>query len=91
MEASLINMLRLFKYDSCNEFSDYPNDLFRSTEYSVLFDYDNDKVTINNEAYKISSILHIQGSGSNANSIESSFFIKMKTNIQLALQNLFSC
>ena len=84
-------MLRLFKYDSCSEFSDYPNDLFRSTGYSVSFDYDNDKVTINNESYKISSILHIKGSGSHANSIESSLFIKIKTNIKLALQNLFNC
>lgn len=90
MEFSIV-MLRLFKYDSCNEFSDFPNDLFRRTDYSLSFDYENDKLSINNKAYRISSILHLKGTGSKTNSIESSLFIKFKTNIKLALQNLFSC
>ena len=84
-------MIRLFKYDNCSEYADFPNNLFRRTDLTVSFNYDEDKVIIGSQAFKISNILHIQGSGSHANSIESSLFMKLKTNIKLALQNLFSC
>lgn len=84
-------MIRLFKYENCAEYSDYPNDLFRSDEYAVSFDFENDKVFVNDVPYKLSGLLHIQGSGSKSNSIESSLFQKIKTNVKLAFQSLFNC
>ncbi len=90
MEAGL-TMLRLFKYDNCSEFTDYPDDLFRRTDYILLFSHEEDKVTVNQEVYRISSILHLQGTGSNANSVETSLFIKLRSNLRLAIQNLFKC
>lgn len=90
MEAGL-TMLRLFKYDNCSEFTDYPDDLFRRTDYTLLFSHEKDKVTVNQEAYRLSSILHLQGTGSNANSVETSLFIKLRSNLKLAIQNLFKC
>lgn len=84
-------MIRLFRYENCSEYVDFPNDLFRRTDLSISFSYEEDKVVIENKPYKLSNILHIQGSGSPNNSIESSLFIKLKTNIKLALQTLFNC
>jgi hypothetical protein len=84
-------MLRMFKYESCNEWVDFPNDVFRNTDYRVSFVFDKDMVTINSQEFRISGILHIQGSGSPANSIQSSLFAKIKSNVKLAMQNLFNC
>lgn len=84
-------MIRLFKYDKCSEFTDFPNDLFRRTDIPLTFKHSEDRVTIGSKDYRLSSSLYIQGCGSPSNSVESSLFIKFKTNIKLALQNLFSC
>jgi len=84
-------MLRLYKYAKCSEYTDFPNHLFRSADYDISYEHENDKVIINEETYKISTILHLTGSGSNGNSIESSLFQKIKTNVKLAFQSLFKC
>lgn len=84
-------MLRLFKYDNCGEFTDYPDDLFRRNDLSIRFEHEEDKVTINQVSYRLSSILHLVGSGSRANSVETSLFIKIRNNLRLAIQNLIKC
>lgn len=84
-------MIRLFKYDKCSEFVDFPNDLFRRTDITMSFIHNEDKVIIDNKTFKLSTALYIQGCGSPSNSVETSLFIKLKTNIKLALQNLLSC
>lgn len=84
-------MIRLFKYNKCSEYADFPNDLFRRTDISMTFTHNEDKVIIEAEEYRLSNALYIQGCGSPSNSVETSLFIKFKTNLKLALQNLFSC
>lgn len=84
-------MLRLFKYENCAEYKDFPNHLFRANEYGVSFDHENDQVLVNGEPYKISTILHIQGSGTASNGIQLTLFNKLKTNIRSALETLFKC
>lgn len=84
-------MLRMFKYDTCHEWVDFPNDVFRNTDFTIAFSHTEDKVTINNQAFRISGILHIHGSGSPANSVQSSFFAKFKTNVKQAIQALIQC
>ena len=84
-------MIRLFKYDKCSEFADFPNDLFRRTDTQLTFNHNEDKVTIGSQDFRLSNALYIHGCGSPSNSVETSLFIKLKTNIKLALQNLFSC
>jgi hypothetical protein len=90
MEAG-VAMLRLFRYDNCSEFTDYPDDLFRRTDLSLSFQYEEDKVNVNQVTYRLSSILHLKGTGSRANSIETSLFIKLRNNLRAAIQNLLKC
>jgi len=84
-------MIRMSKYDSCNEWMDFPNDVFRNGHYDISFSHNEDKVTINEQAFRISSILHIHGSGSPANSVQASFYTKFKTNVKQAMQALIQC
>jgi hypothetical protein len=84
-------MIRMFKYDSCNKWMDFPNDVFRNDYYDISFSHNEDKVAINKQVFRISSILHIHGSGSPANSIQSSFYTKFKTNVKQAIQTLINC
>lgn len=84
-------MIRLFKYDHCSNFADFPNDLFRRTDIALTYIHEEDKVIIGSETFRLSTALYIQGCGSPSNSVETSLFIKIKTNIKLALQNLLSC
>lgn len=84
-------MIRLFKYDACSQFTDFPNDLFRRKDISVTYFFDEDKVTIDETGYRLSTALHIQRSGSPAYSVETSLYIKLKSKLKVAFQNLFTC
>ena len=84
-------MIRLFKYEDCANFKDFPNDLFKREEIIETIDYTDDKVTIEGEGYRLSSLMHLSGSGSNANSLEVTQFQGLKNKIKRGFMNLFNC
>lgn len=83
-------MIRLYKYENCSEFKDFPNDLFKRNEVENI-DFDFDKVTIQSEEYRLSSLLHLTGTGSKDNSMEVTQFQNLKTKIKVGFLNLFNC
>ena len=82
-------MLRLFKKDNTSDYKDFPNDLFRRPDMVVAIDHESDKVQIDQEEYKLSSILHYSGSGGNSNCASSQIGIKI--DLKQTLKDLIGC
>ncbi len=57
-------MIRAYKYDNNSEFKDFENFLFSNPDnlHEIIFDFPNDKVTIDTVDYKISTLINNDGS-----------------------------
>jgi len=63
-------MIRIYKYNDSNIYFDFESYLFNNSERIIIFDYLNDKVTIDNEIYRISTMDFIRDSESPEKYIE---------------------